>query len=285
MAQNSGVYEVKPGDTLFSIARAHDLTVQELQQLNNLTDGRIRSGMMLRIRPENSTRESEAGVESSSEGQSESERLNPTEIQAGLMSQLNLPSESDYTVATLSQELGILEEDLWHLNPDIEQVVEALNNLADDSVAIPTAYTVKRGDTLYGIARQTGLSVSALTEMNNLTGSGIQPGQSLQIGSELPEGTSRWEYSGSVEIAVYPEAFNDRMLQSGMTYHPSGSFVSHPTLESGTVLLLRGEGIESEVLCIVADESLSLKSTVMDASASIVDAIGNVRNVEVFTLK
>ena len=44
-----------------------------------------------------------------------------------------------------------------------------------------TTYTVRRGDTLYDIARRFGVSVSALRRANGLTSSRIYPGDVLQI--------------------------------------------------------------------------------------------------------
>ena len=42
-------------------------------------------------------------------------------------------------------------------------------------------YKVRRGDTLYDIARKFGISVSALRRANGLTGSRIYPGEVLRI--------------------------------------------------------------------------------------------------------
>ena len=46
-------------------------------------------------------------------------------------------------------------------------------------------YIVKRGDTLYGISNQFGVSVSDLLELNNLKNNVIQIGQVLRIPSNI----------------------------------------------------------------------------------------------------
>ncbi|MCS6917180.1 MAG: LysM peptidoglycan-binding domain-containing protein [Chitinophagales bacterium] len=43
------VYTVQPGDTLYSIARRHQVTVDELMQYNQLRSAHLRPGMVLRI--------------------------------------------------------------------------------------------------------------------------------------------------------------------------------------------------------------------------------------------
>ncbi|WP_034359164.1 LysM peptidoglycan-binding domain-containing M23 family metallopeptidase [Deinococcus phoenicis] len=45
-------------------------------------------------------------------------------------------------------------------------------------------YTVKGGDTLYSIARAHGTTVAELTRLNNLTGTGIEVGQTLRLPGE-----------------------------------------------------------------------------------------------------
>lgn len=45
-------------------------------------------------------------------------------------------------------------------------------------------YTVKKGDTLYGISNQFGVSVTELAELNGIKGSNLQIGMELTIPSK-----------------------------------------------------------------------------------------------------
>jgi cell wall-associated NlpC family hydrolase len=46
----------------------------------------------------------------------------------------------------------------------------------------PATYQVKKGDSLYAIGRQTGLSVQELQRLNGLKGNALKPGQVLRLG-------------------------------------------------------------------------------------------------------
>lgn len=48
-ASNTTTHEVQPGETLFSIARKYNLSVDELKKLNNLNDGSIKVGQTLKL--------------------------------------------------------------------------------------------------------------------------------------------------------------------------------------------------------------------------------------------
>ena len=49
-------------------------------------------------------------------------------------------------------------------------------------------YTVKAGDTLYGVSNQFGVSVTELAELNGIQGSNLQIGQNSRIFKPL----GRW---------------------------------------------------------------------------------------------
>ena len=48
-------------------------------------------------------------------------------------------------------------------------------------------YTVKKGDTLYRIARQHGMTVDDLKRLNDLNTNNIQPGQELVVSGIPPQ--------------------------------------------------------------------------------------------------
>lgn len=49
LARAEGEYEVRSGDSLWTIARSHDTTVDDLMSVNDLSDSKIKPGQILRI--------------------------------------------------------------------------------------------------------------------------------------------------------------------------------------------------------------------------------------------
>ncbi|TVQ66087.1 MAG: LysM peptidoglycan-binding domain-containing protein [Balneolaceae bacterium] len=62
---NSDIYTVRSGDTLYQIARNHEMTVGELRQLNNLTGDALRVGQRIMVRSVRSAPSVAEGAENS----------------------------------------------------------------------------------------------------------------------------------------------------------------------------------------------------------------------------
>lgn len=179
ISQNSGTnpdstinYIVKKGDSLYSIARVYKTTVQEIQKLNNLKSNTLSIGQELQI-PENYVNDASA----------------------------NLPTYINYTVKkgdslySIAKKYGIttdtiikdnaLKNNLLSIGQNLkirtkkESIVEECfgNESSDKNIE----YIVKKGDSLYSIAKKYNTDVSTIMKNNNLKSSNLSIGQILKI--------------------------------------------------------------------------------------------------------
>ena len=155
----SNYYTVQSGDSLWSISKKFGISVDELKQANNLTSNLLSIGQNLYIpNKETDVTTSEYVV-----------------------------SKGD-TLYGIAQKFGTTVDNL-----------KSINNLTTDSLAIgqilkipseevssTNTYTVKSGDTLYGIASKYNTTVDELKSLNNLESNTLSIGQTLKI----PSGTT-----------------------------------------------------------------------------------------------
>lgn len=148
-------YTVKAGDTLYSIARRFNMTVDEIKRLNNLTSNTLSIGQQLLLSTNSNT--------------------NPT------------PNTTFYTVMAGDTLYSIATR--FHTTVD---TIKSINNLTSNTLSIGQilkipvtsnyiSYTVKPGDTLYSIARNYNVSVDTIMSINNLSSTILTIGETLKI--------------------------------------------------------------------------------------------------------
>lgn len=147
-------YTVKKGDSLYTIAKKFDTTVEKLKSTNNLTSNTLQIGQVLKI-PGTSTTLPTTHTVSSGETLYKIASTYGTTVNE-LKKLNNLISDNLYPGQTLKLP-GTTEENIGN------------------------TYTVKKGDTLYQIASKYNISVDELKSLNNLTSNTLSVGQTLKI--------------------------------------------------------------------------------------------------------
>ena len=150
------------GDTLWKIANANKVTVDELKKANNLSSNALSIGQVLLI---------------SSKSTPSSPSSNSTYTVKSGDSLWKIANTYHTTVAELRQ-LNNLKSYVLQVG----QVLKLPNSEPSNDSGI--TYTVVSGDSLYKIANRYGVSVSDIMKANNLSNSNLSIGQKLIIPSK-----------------------------------------------------------------------------------------------------
>jgi len=200
-------YTVQRGDTLYSISRRYNISVDELIRINNLTSNILSIGQKLYFTENNN--KNIYIVQKGDTLYSISRKFN---ISVNELKDLNnLTNNEIYPGQELiiveKQEEPIINNDydiyevvkgdsLWAIanryNIRVNDLIE-LNNLSDLTISIgqkllvpkkdidEDIYIVEKGDTLWSIAKKNNITVQELKELNNLTDNTISIGQALKV--------------------------------------------------------------------------------------------------------
>lgn len=134
---------VKCGETLSRIASLYDVTISSIMQLNNLNSKRLKQGQKLLIT---------SAIEKPQVSFSLNDNFEPVANIEGSNNEVQLDGE-----------------------------IVTSHNVQDVESQDVSQHIVKRGESLYSIARLYGCSVNQLKEWNNISSSTIKIGQKLEV--------------------------------------------------------------------------------------------------------
>ena len=143
------LYQVKSGDTLYSIANKYGISVNELKTINNLNNNNLSIGQLLNV-------------------------------PSGLSLVNSYIVEKGDTLYSIAKKFDISVNKLKEYN----NLTSNLLNVGQ-KILIPigedTTYVVKTGDTLYKIAREFNTTVDEIKRLNNLSNNTLSIGQILIV--------------------------------------------------------------------------------------------------------
>lgn len=209
------VYIVKKGDSLWSIARAYNTTVDELKKLNNLSTNLLSVGQILKI-PVKSEVENyniytvvkgdtlykianQFGVTVNDIITANNLKSNTLQIGQKLSIPILKQENIEYyvqagdslwsiarkfnTTVDEIKKLNNLTTNLLNINQRLLIPKETDNNISEEQKYYE--YTVISGDTLYSIARKYNTTVNELISYNNLSSTALSLGQKIKIPIEF----------------------------------------------------------------------------------------------------
>ena len=180
-------YTVQSGDTLWGIANTHDTTVNDLKQINDLTSDTIYVGQVLKLKQQSTTQQ-----ESSQPSQSNSSDFYTVKAGDSLW---KIAMGNDLTVSHLKQMNNLttntiyVGQQLRIKEGQANSQASQSNSQTNQSSQNAGTYTVKAGDTLWGIANDHDTTVNALKQNNHLNSDTIYVGQVLSLGQATSTGS------------------------------------------------------------------------------------------------
>ena len=184
----SDTYIVQNGDNLYSLAKKYNVSVEQIQGVNNLSSEMIKAGQTLEV-------PALVGTHTEHEKQNHTENgENIThKVQRG-DTLFSLAKKYDVSIEQIQQGNGLTSETIkvaQVLKIKSPKVVKATNQATElhkeinkeihnEKMTFAT-YTVAAGETLWGIARQFNLSIADLKTYNHLTNDMVLIGQKLII--------------------------------------------------------------------------------------------------------
>ena len=153
-------YTVQRGDTLYKIANFYNISVDEIKRINNLNTNTISVGQKLLVNPNKKDNNYITYTVEAGDSLSKLARLYNTTV------------DEIKRINNLTSNTIVIGEEL--LLPNNKQ--EESNEEIDTSL-----YVVKRGDSLWKIARDFNTTIDELIALNNLDSINLQIGQTLKI--------------------------------------------------------------------------------------------------------
>lgn len=169
---------VRPGDTLWSLARAHDTTVDDLMAANDLSRPDLRPGDVLMIPGEGAaTAEADAPVAPATLTVRPGDSLWDIAVRHDTTVDALMAANDLDDAALQPGDVLVLPGSASPQGP----TSAASDASAGEAAPTRTTWTVRPGDTLYDIARASNVRVSDLMAWNGLGGSTIRPGDELAL--------------------------------------------------------------------------------------------------------
>lgn len=156
-AETRIVYTVRRGDNLTEIGRRYGVSISDLRDWNGIRGSRIHAGQKLYLYDDNPNK-------------------------AATPSTVYRVRRGD-TLSEIAGRYGVRISDLRRWNDLRTNTIRVGQRLTIHGGNLPTVttYRVRRGDSLYVIAKKHGVSIRDLKRWNSLDSSTIRPGQTLKI--------------------------------------------------------------------------------------------------------
>ncbi len=216
--------KIKKGETLGSIARANNTTVEELKKMNNLNDSKIHQGQEIRLtqttndKGQNSIEDkTEKKQEKKKNEKSGSIKIHKGETLGSIARDNNTTVEELKRINNLKDSKLKLGQEL-KLNTDNSTIAQNSKKETAENESVKAdrkintnSHKIQKGESLISIAKDNNMTVEELKKINDLQDSKIRFGQELKLSKESEKTKNVTEKGDSKSI--------DHKVKPGESYY------------------------------------------------------------------
>ena len=194
-ATANGYYTVKAGDTLYGISRKFGMSLSQLVSANGIsTSSVIQPGQTLRVVGGESASTVVKTNTASTRTSGGNYIVQPGDTLYSIARRSGMSLNTLLSINGLSQSSIIFPGQSLTVGQSDGRTVSAgytPSKTTATSTSTSGTYTVQAGDTLYSIARRSGMSLNTLLSINGLSQSSvIRPGQTLSVSGNASQATA-----------------------------------------------------------------------------------------------
>jgi len=195
--KKTATHKVISGESLYSISKTYNISVDDLKRINNITNGKIHPGEELKLDQENEALAQNVVAEKQDKKQADQNKNAVKEITHKIKKGENLGSiakENNTTVEELEkinhltdskihqgQELIVAKDDDFKNRSVVAVKAEKKQEQKAENKEKAIAHKVVKGENLGSIAKENNTTVDELKRINHLADSRIHLGQELKI--------------------------------------------------------------------------------------------------------
>lgn len=187
-SSSQGTYTVKAGESVWSVANKNGITMNQLIQWNNIKNNFIYPGQQLIVKGGNSTNTNTGSTTSAAKPNTPNTSATTSTSSSGNTMYTVKAGESVWSVAnkhhiTMDQliEWNNIKNNFIYPGQQVIVKKGSSQTTNQQSPAGSKTYTVKSGESVWGVADSHGITMAQLIEWNNIKNNFIYPGQTLIV--------------------------------------------------------------------------------------------------------
>lgn len=187
-SSSQGTYTVKAGESVWSVANKNGITMNQLIEWNNIKNNFIYPGQQLIVKGGNSTNTNTGSTTSAAKPNTPNTSATTSTSSSGNTMYTVKAGESVWSVAnkhhiTMDQliEWNNIKNNFIYPGQQVIVKKGSSQTTNQQSPAGSKTYTVKSGESVWGVADSHGITIAQLIEWNNIKNNFIYPGQTLIV--------------------------------------------------------------------------------------------------------